>query len=144
MASHLHPASRYTPAPLVDLSDRAERARLSPAAVRAFFNMAGRWKLRDEDARHLLGAMSNGTFYEMKKQPDRLLDQDTLTRISYLIGIFKALNILHSEKLADAWIQLPNKNPLFSGRTPLVFMIHGGIPAMQLVRQLLDARRGGQ
>jgi hypothetical protein len=66
-----------------------------------------------------------------------------LTRLSLLTGIYKALNVLYSEKLADAWIQLPNTNPLFSGRPPLASMIAGGIPAMQTIRRLLDARRGG-
>ena len=55
-----------------------------------------RWKVRDEDARALLGGVTNGPFYEMKRKPDRMLDADRLTRISYLIGIFKALHILHS------------------------------------------------
>ena len=68
---------------------------------------------------------------------------DTLTRVSYLIGIFKALNVLHSESLADAWVQLPNKNRLFGGQTPLSYMLRGNLPAMQSVRRLLDARRGG-
>ena len=64
-------------------------------------------------------------------------------RISYLVGIFKALNILHSQKLADEWVRLPNTNRIFAGRTPLEYMIRGGVPAMQTVRRLLDARRGG-
>lgn len=82
-------------------------------------------------------------FYEMKKKPDRTLDADALTRASYLVGIFKALNILYSEKLADAWIQRPNSNRIFGGQTPLAYMVKGGLPAMQTVRRLLDARRGG-
>src|SRR2546423_9611062 len=118
-----YPASRYQPPPLVDLAARPARERLSPAALKAFFNIAARWKVRDEDARALLGGVSNGPFYEMKRKPDRVLDTDRLTRVSYLIGIFKALNILHSEKLADAWVYLPNTNPLFGGQAPLAFMI---------------------
>jgi hypothetical protein len=102
-----------------------------------------RWSIRDEDARMLLGGMSNGPFYELKKNPDRVLDTDRLTRISYLIGIFKALNILYSDKLADKWIQLPNSNPVFAGKMPLEYMMKGGQSAMQTVRRLLDARRGG-
>ena len=138
-----YPRTRYEPPPLADLSMKGERERLSPAAVRTFFNIMTHWNVRDEDARILLGGMSNGPFYEMKKKPDRMLDTDRLTRISYLIGIFKALNILYSEKLADQWIQLPNANPIFAGRTPLAYMTKGGLPAMQTVRRLLDARRGG-
>ncbi|HVS33514.1 MAG TPA: antitoxin Xre-like helix-turn-helix domain-containing protein [Thermoanaerobaculia bacterium] len=138
-----YPVTRYEPSPLVDLTSKAERARLSPSAVRAFFNIATRWGIRDEDAKALLGGISNGPYYEMKKDPDRVLDADRLLRISYLIGIFKALNILHSKKLADAWIRLPNSNRIFAGQTPLAYMIKGGVPAMQTVRRLLDARRGG-
>jgi hypothetical protein len=126
-----------------DLSDKAVAKRLSPAAVKAFLEIAGLWKLRDENARHLLGGISNGAFYELKKQRHPLLDQDRLTRLSLLTGIFKALNILYSKKLADRWVQLPNQNPMFEGDTPLAYMVTGGIPAMIRVRQLLDARRGG-
>ena len=138
-----YPATAYQPSPLINLTARSERERLSPSAVRAFFNMMERWSVRDEDARTLLGGVSNGPFYEMKKNPGRVLDTDRLQRISYLVGIFKALNVLYSEKLADAWIGLPNENRIFGGLTPLAYMIRGGLPAMQTVRRLLDARRGG-
>src|SRR5215470_16652936 len=127
----------------LDLSSRAVQEKLSPAANRAFFSLAGHWKLRDEDSRSLLGGISNGSFYQLKRSPARTLDQDKLTRISLLVGIFKALNILHSTKLADAWVQLPNMNPIFAGESPLAYMRKGGLPAMMRVRQLLDARRGG-
>jgi uncharacterized protein (DUF2384 family) len=138
-----YPATRYEPSPLIDLSTKSERERLSPAAIKAFFNTMAKWGVRDEDARALLGGISNGQFYDMKKNPDRTLDVDELTRISYLIGIFKALNILHSDRLANSWVQRPNTNRIFGGQTPLAYMIKGGLPAMQAVRRLVDARRGG-
>ena len=106
----------------------------------------GRWGIKDPDARHLLGGISSGSYYSWKKQRSaigRVLDQDTLIRISLLLGIFKALNILYSEPLADAWITLPNRNPMFRGQSPLAYMIERGQPGMLHVRQLLDARRGG-
>ena len=139
-----YPTSRYEPSPLVDLSVKAERERLSPSALKAFFNIMDTWRVRDEDARALLGGVSNGRFYDMKKKPDRTLDADALMRVSYLVGIFKALNILYSEPLADAWMLRPNSNRIFGGQAPLATMIKGGLPAMQAVRRLLDARRGGQ
>lgn len=126
-----------------DLSSRDVQKRLGPAAVRAFLKIHELWELRDEDARQLLGGVSNGTFYEMKRKERGTLDQDRLTRISILTGIFKALNILYGKRLADRWVQLPNENPMFGGATPLAYMIQGGQPAMLRVRQLLDARRGG-
>ncbi len=127
-----------------DLSSRTVQASLSPSALLGFFRLTELWKLRDEDARALLGGISNGTYYSLKRRPSKTLDQDKLTRISLLLGIFKALNILYSKKLADAWVQLPNSNPMFGGESPLASMIKGGVPAMVRVRQLLDARRGGR
>jgi hypothetical protein len=138
-----YPATRYRTDTPPDLGARAQRERLSAPALAAFFNMMTRWKVRDEDARALLGGVSNGPFYEMKRNPARLVETDRLTRISYLIGIFKALHILHSRSLADEWVHLPNSNPIFAGQTPLGYMIRGGLPAMQTVRRLVDARRAG-
>ncbi|HVO62747.1 MAG TPA: antitoxin Xre-like helix-turn-helix domain-containing protein [Terriglobales bacterium] len=126
-----------------DLSSRAVQARLSPAATRAFLRITQAWKLRDQDARALLGGISNGSFYNLKNRPPTKLDQDRLTRVSLLIGIFKVLNILYSRRLADAWVQLANTNPMFAGATPLTYMLKGGLPAMLRVRELLDARRDG-
>jgi hypothetical protein len=144
MATHAYPATRYEPSPLVDLTSAAARARLSPSALKAFFNMMERWKVRDEDARALLGGVTNGPYYEMKRRPaERVLDADKLLRVSYLIGIFKALNILHGRALADEWMQLPNTNRIFGGSTPLAYVLKGGVAAMQTVRRLLDSRRGG-
>lgn len=139
-----YPVSNHTLSPLIDLSDKGERQRLSPGAVRAFFNIMARWQIRDEDARALLGGISNGPFYALKKNPHRVLEVDRLTRISYLVGIFKALNVLYSEELADAWMQRPNRNPLFAGQSALHYVLKGGLPALHTLRQHLDARRGSQ
>lgn len=143
-----YPVTRHEVPPLADLSDRTERDRLSPDALRAFFNIMERWRVRDEDARRLLGGLSNGAFYALKKgsgqgSTARVLDEDRLCRISYLVGIFKALNILYSEELAGRWMQLPNRNRIFGGATPLDYLVKGGLPAFATLRRLLDARRGG-
>lgn len=144
MAARSYPGSRYDPSPLVDLASLAARERLSPSALKAFFRIMDRWSVRDDDARTLLGGVSNGPFYAMKKNPaERVLEADRLLRISYLVGIFKALNILNGRALADEWVQLPNTNRIFGGSTPLAYMLKGGVTAMQTVRRLLDARRGG-
>jgi hypothetical protein len=127
-----------------DLSRKDVQKRLAPPAMRAFLKIHELWELRDEEARQLLGGMSNGTFYALKRKARGTLDQDRLTRISILTGIFKALNILYSKTLADRWVQLPNENPMFGGDTPVGYMIKGGQPAMLRVRQLLDSRRGGR
>jgi len=138
-----YPASRYRTHQPPDLAARGERQRLSAPALKAFFNIMAEWKVRDEEAKALLGGVTNGPYYEMKRNPDRVLDADRLTRISYLIGIYKALQILHSAPLANEWVHLQNRNPIFAAQTPLAYMIRGGLPAMQIVRRLVDARRAG-
>jgi hypothetical protein len=138
-----YPISRAGRPSPPDLTVRQVRERLSGAAIRGFFNIMTRWQVRDEDARGLLGGMTNGPYYEMKRQGDRTLDVDRLTRISLLVGIFKALHILHSESLADRWVHLPNSGAVFNGSTPLDYMLRGGVPALVTVRRLLDARRAG-
>ena len=127
-----------------NLADKHVQKRLSPTARKAFFRIITAWKIRDEEAKQLLGGISNGAFYQLKGgQSKTTLDQDRLVRISLLVGIFKALNTLYSQKLADAWISLPNTNPMFAGESPLAYMVKGGQPAMMRVRQLLDSRRVG-
>lgn len=128
----------------IDLSRKENRTRLSPAAIKGLLLIAAHWNLRDDDTRALLGGMSSGSFYALKNRATKALDEDQLTRISLLIGIYKALNILYGQKLADAWMTLPNTNPMFRGDSPLIYVKKGGIPAFVRVRQLLDARRGGR
>jgi hypothetical protein len=138
-----YPESRYAAPEPIDITSPEERKRLGPSALKAFFNIVKCWHLRDEDAMRLLGGMASSTYYAIKKSPRRTVDSDTMLRISYLVGIFKALNILHGKAIADRWITLANSSPIFRGGTPLEYMIRGGIPAIQVVRRLLDARRGG-
>ena len=141
--AYSYPKSRFEPAVLVDLNSRAERERLSKSALTGFFKLTAAWQLRDEDARELLGGLGASSFYDWKKNPDRVLEVDRITRVSYLLGIYKALHILYGDKLADEWVHLANSNQVFAGRTPLAYMLGGGLIAMQTVRKLLDARRGG-
>jgi uncharacterized protein (DUF2384 family) len=129
---------------LPDLADAATRARLSPSAISAFFAIVEKWELRNEDAMALLGGTSHGRYYELKKNRKGLLSQDELTRISLLIGIFKALNILFSRRLANQWTTRPNSNPMFNNAPPLELLARGGVPGMIGVRRLLDHRRGGK
>jgi len=129
---------------LPDLGNVATRGRLSTPAIVAFFALVDKWDVRNEDAMGLLGGVSHGRYYELKKNRKGLLSQDELTRISLLIGIFKALNILFSQRLANQWASRPNSNAMFNNVPPLQLLVRGGVPAMIGVRRLLDSRRGGR
>jgi len=113
------------------------------AALRTFFRLAGHWKLRIADQRRLLGDPPESTFYKWKRQQDGSLGRDTLERISYLLGIWKDLQILFpDEAQADAWLHKPNAAPLFGGRSALERMLSGNVADLYVVRQYLDAQRG--
>lgn len=127
-----------------DLGNPSERAELSSAAIKAFLNIRKRWNLTEDQGRALLGGVASSTFHAWKTNPKRTLDQDTLTRISLIIGIYKALHIYFGKPWADRWITLENRGSLFSGRTPLAYMMQRGQPGMLEVRRMLDSWRGGQ
>jgi uncharacterized protein (DUF2384 family) len=129
---------------LPDLTDSETREKLSPAAIEAVLKIAEKWNLKNEDTMALLGGISSGRYYELKKNRKGNLGQDELTRVSLLIGIFKALNILFNENLANQWVSRPNSNPMFHDDPPLEVLVEGGIPGMLSVRRLLDSRRGGR
>jgi hypothetical protein len=116
---------------------------LAGPALRAFFKLAERWKLRVADQRKLLGDPPESTFYKWKRERDGALSRDTLERISYLLGIFKALAILFPQPdRADAWLRRPNDAPTFGGKTALERMLSGNVADLYIVRQYLDAQRG--
>ena len=79
---------------LPDLSNAKVRERLSPSAIRGFVRIMERWGVKELSARKLLGGPSAGTYYGWKAHPHgKKLDQDTLMRISLVVGIYKALHI---------------------------------------------------
>jgi Protein of unknown function (DUF2384) len=83
------------------------------------------------------------TYQAWRRQPPLPRDE-LMSRLACIAGLAEMLTVIYGEKLARDWVKLPNANPLFSGRSPLGFMIAGGLPAMQAVQRLLGARAAGQ
>jgi hypothetical protein len=136
--------SRTESWPIEVRQSRDTRRAMSGPAMRTFFNIAQRWALTTEEQRGLLGWPPQSTYYKYKTGDVSALSFDTLTRISLVIGIFKALHILYpDERLADSWLNLPNANPMFGGSPPIRFLCNAGLDGLLQVRRLLDARRGG-
>lgn len=117
---------------------------LSGAALRTFFNIAEAWKLTAEQQRDLLGAIPNSTLFKWKKDAGAVsLPKDTLERISYILGIFKSLQILLPRpEQADTWVKRPNESPLFGGKSALERMLSGNVSDLFVVHQYLDAQMG--
>ena len=119
-------------------------ARLSGPALRTFFRIAEAWRLSGDEARTLLGSPPRSTYFVWKRTGHGQLARDTLERVSYILGIYKALQILLPDAAAaDAWVRKPNTAPLFGGRPALERMLSGNVADLYVVRQYLDASRGG-
>jgi len=113
------------------------------AGLRAFANIAEAWGLSVADQVTLLGIASRSTFFKWRRERNPRLPRDTLERLSYLLGIYKSLQILLPDAaIADAWIRKPNAATIFGGRSALERMLSGQVADLYVVRQYLDAQRG--
>ncbi len=121
----------------------AEFGSAGGAGLRAFTHIAERWGLTVADQLSLLGIASRSTFFKWRREREPRLPQDTLERLSYLLGIYKALQILLPDpQAADEWVRKPNNAPPFGGRSALERMLSGQVADLFIVRQYLDAQRG--
>lgn len=139
-------APGYAPLAPIELQTFAkeeDRRRLSDVAIKAFRSLAAQWKLSNAEAAALLG-VSPSTWDRVKGgRWEGGLGQDQLTRVSALVGVYKGLHLLFADDMADRWLRLANKGPLFERASPIEAMIEGGIPRMLEVRRYIDAIRGG-
>jgi hypothetical protein len=124
----------------VDLSSAAS----AQAALRTFWRLADAWKLDIAEQTTLLG-VGRTTLYQWKQGKVGPLDRHVLERLSYLFGIYAALQILLPvAQQADEWVRKPNTAPLFGGRSALDRMLGGQVADLYVVRHYLDAQRGGK
>lgn len=126
--------------PSVDLTSPAAAA----AALRTFWRLAEAWHLGAAEQATLLG-VGRTTLYQWKQGKVGSLDRHQLERLSYLFGIYAALQILFPlAHRANEWLRKPNSAPLFGGRSALERMLGGQVADLYVVRHYLDAQRGGK
>jgi Protein of unknown function (DUF2384) len=130
----------------ISLKEHKSSEKLSRIALKAFFKIAELWELSLDEQLNLLGLRTTqkSTLYNWKEKGSNNLPKDTLERISYILGIYKSLQILLPlPKAADNWIKKTNKANLFGGKSALTVMLQGNVSDLYLVRKYLDAQRGG-
>lgn len=116
---------------------------VASGALQAFFGVTQKWGVKPREEKKLLGNPPRSTFNKMKRLQVPKIDQDTLERISYILGIYKALHILFSDpQSADDWVHQPNSAPLFNGQKAIDKMLAGNVGDLLDVRRYLDAERG--
>ncbi len=118
-------------------------AEVQAVALKAYSRIADSWSLTGREAA-ALADMSESTWKRAKK-PGYAgeLTRDQMLRLSVVVGIYKALGLYFDSPLADQWVKLPNKGPVFDGARPADAMVAGGLPKILRVRAYLDALRGG-
>ena len=127
-------------APPIDLAS----ASAAQAALRSFWRLCEAWKLGAQEQAVLLG-VGRTTLYQWKSGKVGPLDRHVLERLSYLFGIYAALQLLLPNRVqADGWLRRPNSAPLFGGQSALQRMLGGQVADLYVVRQYLDAQRGGK
>jgi hypothetical protein len=122
----------------------SDSAKVSKSALRTFFNIMNAWQLSAEQAMTLLGLDSRSTYFKWKKNPESAkLTPDKLERLSYIFGIYKALQLLFpNADSADGWIKRTNSALPFQGKSALERMLTGRVADLYVVRQYLDGQRG--
>lgn len=129
---------------IVHIKQALDAEKASGPALRTFFRIAKAWKLDNQQQIQLLGNPPRSTYFKWRQAKGVVLPRDTLERISYIFGIYSALQILLPKaESADTWIKKPNTAPIFGGRSALERMLSGQVGDLFLVRQYLDAQRGG-
>jgi len=114
------------------------------AALRTFFNIAKAWSLSVQETQRLLGVQRSPLYAWRSGDFPARLDAGTLERLSYIFGIYSALQVLFPvAERADAWIRKANTAPLFGGDSALARMLGGQVADLFEVRRYLDAVRGG-
>jgi antitoxin Xre/MbcA/ParS-like protein len=120
-----------------DFSNPEMRRALSPAAIRSFFNIAHEWGVGERQMSSLLCGIPFPILDAWKRNAvEPVLDRDTLTRISLILGIYNALHTYFGE-VGDYWITHPNDSSLFGGAIPIDYMM-AGLEGMYEVRRMLD------
>jgi len=120
-----------------------EPAEADLTAVKSLSRVFKAWRVPGEIAARLSG-VSERTWTRMRSGAwSGSLNQDQRMRASALIGLYKGLHLYFGDPLADQWVKMPNRGPLFAGRSPLDHIQDGGLPAMIETREYIDAVRGG-
>ena len=123
--------------------DNHDENQVAQVATEAYARIVEAWKIDDSVAREMI-SVDPQTWMQIKNGTwNGSLDQEQLMRISAVIGLYDALHSYFNDDLADRWVTMPNKGPMFSGRKPVDIMSDGGLPMMIKTRHYSDALLGG-
>ena len=121
---------------------RVSKSEIARVAVKLFFGITEKWDLTDEQCCVLAGLSSRATLTRWRDNLDAhkpiRLGKDTLERLSYIAGIYSALQTLFSmQPHSQEWIHKPNED--FGGQSALQRMLRGNVVDLADIRRYLDS-----
>lgn len=108
-----------------------------------------RWNLTDAEVATLLGAIPVETYRDMLQQAEHgepiAMNADTIERLSLLLGMWKALQLLvpiGRQDLAFAWFNKPNSSPLLQDKSIKGYLLENNtLESFYTVRDYLNSNR---
>lgn len=110
------------------------------SAVTACIRLANLWKLSEDEFNTLVNAHLGTDLEAWNTKESVVLADDSLIRMSHLLNIHVALRTLFSGDSAYTWLQKPNSNPLFGGKSALSFILAGGLSELEKVDHYLQSQ----
>ena len=113
-------------------------------ALKGFFGICREWDCTQKEMMQLLGGVSRSTLAKYETLPHVTLSQDTLERISYILGIYKSLRVMYpTADRANRRVRLETSEAPFAGTSALDFMVRGSMKHLMETRRYFDAKRAG-
>lgn len=108
------------------------------AGVEAYFRLCEAWNLSDDISARIVSVDAD-TWYLMKigKWKGHLNEEQKI-RIGALFELYQGLHHFFGEPIADQWVTMNNKGPLFHGKKPIQVMLENGLPTMVEVVNYVD------
>jgi len=121
-------------------ASEAEKGRV---ALKGFFRITEQWGCTQKERQILLGDVSRSTLNNYAKLEPTRLSRDVMERISYIFGIYKAVQVLYPTlDRANKRMRLGTTDLPFAGKSAMEFMTQGSMRHLELTRRYFDAMRG--
>lgn len=126
------------------LKDPKTRKSYSNTALKAFVRIMDQWDVPIEKRCAILGDVPKTTYHKWVRDGGSL-NRDQLERIGLTLGTFKGLKLLFADEAGrHRWLNSPNDDYAFLGKSPTDRMADGSIFDIYAVREYVDAMRGAR
>ncbi|WP_207308922.1 antitoxin Xre-like helix-turn-helix domain-containing protein [Marinobacter salicampi] len=114
-------------------------------ALKGFFSICAEWQCSAHEMTQLLGGVSRATLSQYQNLPYVKLPNETLERISYLLGIYKSLRSMYpTAERASRRMRLSTDDFPFVGESALQYMTRGTTETLALTRRYFEAMHASQ